>query len=63
MTTVKTTADALHAPATSWRALETGYREWMTRAEKIGDPDWRKSFLENVSEHRAIVEMWERTSR
>ena len=32
----------------------------MERAEKISDPEWRKSFLENIPEHRALVDMWER---
>ena len=31
----------------------------MQRAEKISDPDWRRSFLENVAENRAIVERWQ----
>jgi hypothetical protein len=31
-------------------------------AGKISDPEWRKSFLENVPEHRAIIEMWERNA-
>jgi hypothetical protein len=32
----------------------------MTRAEKISDPDWRRSFIDNIPEHRAIFELWER---
>ena len=32
-------------------------------ADKITDPKWRKSFLENVEENRAILEMWERMHR
>lgn len=39
--------------------IEAGYRELMQRAEKISEPEWRISFLENVPEHRAMVEMWE----
>jgi len=35
----------------------------MERADKISDPDWRKSFLENVPEHLALIEMWEGLSR
>lgn len=42
-------------------AIEAGYRELMARADKISDPEWRKSFLENVAEHRAIVRLWERS--
>ena len=60
MTTGKTTAGALDDPATSRRALEAGYRELRECADKISNPKWPKSFLENVPEHRAIVEMWER---
>ena len=26
----------------------------------LDDPEWRRSFLENVPEHRAIVDLWER---
>jgi len=40
--------------------VEAGYRELTARAEKISNAEWRKSFLENVPEHRTIVEMWER---
>jgi tetratricopeptide (TPR) repeat protein len=39
-------------------AVEKGYRELLDRAEKIGDPAWRNSFLENVPEHRTITERW-----
>jgi len=39
-------------------ALQAGFRTLMERADKISDPTWRKSFLENVPEHRAIVEKW-----
>lgn len=48
--------DAAHA------AIEAGYRELQSRAENISNADWRKSFLENVPEHRAIVEMWQRNA-
>ena len=37
-----------------------GYQELMQRAEKISDPDWRRSFLENVAENRAIIDRWQR---
>jgi len=29
-------------------------------ADKINVPAWRQSFLENVPDNRAIMEMWER---
>jgi class 3 adenylate cyclase/tetratricopeptide (TPR) repeat protein len=40
-------------------AFESGYQELMDRAEKIGDPAWRRSFLENVPEHRQLIRLWE----
>lgn len=40
--------------------ITTGYGKLMESAEKISDDDWRRSFLENVVENRAIVERWER---
>jgi tetratricopeptide (TPR) repeat protein len=39
-------------------AIEAGYRELMDRAERIGDPAWRRSFLEKVPEHQSITERW-----
>ncbi len=42
--------------------VEAGYRELMARADKISDAGWRKSFLENVQEHREMVEMYERST-
>ncbi|HEV8339343.1 MAG TPA: adenylate/guanylate cyclase domain-containing protein [bacterium] len=51
--------DALGQREQARAAVESGYRELMERAEKISNPEWRKSFLENVPEHRSIVEMWE----
>ncbi|TET82972.1 MAG: hypothetical protein E3J37_06290 [Anaerolineales bacterium] len=38
-------------------ALKMGYDELMTRAEKISDESWRKSFLENIPEHRQLLEV------
>ena len=52
--------DALSEPGQARAAIEAGHRELMDRAGKISDPEWRKSFLENVPEHRAIIELWER---
>jgi predicted ATPase len=43
-------------------AVVSGYKELMKRAEKISDPNWRKSFLENVPEHRLIIELNKRMS-
>jgi predicted ATPase/class 3 adenylate cyclase len=44
-------------------AVEQGYRELLDRAEKIGDPAWRYSFLENVPEHRTITARWRGESK
>ena len=41
--------------------LEKGYQALMEMAETITIPEWRKSFFENVPDHRAIIEMWERS--
>jgi class 3 adenylate cyclase/tetratricopeptide (TPR) repeat protein len=49
---------AIGALAHSRTAIETGYRELLARAERIGDEAWRTSFLESVAEHREITERW-----
>ena len=36
---------------TAWKE---GYLELMTRAEKISDEHWRRSYLENIPEHLAL---------
>jgi tetratricopeptide (TPR) repeat protein len=41
-------------------ATHEGYEVLMEMANKISDPDMRRSFLENVPEHRTMVEMWDR---
>jgi hypothetical protein len=41
-------------------ALSSAYHLVKTRAERIGDPDARQSFLENVPVNRRIVEEIER---
>ena len=41
-------------------AWKMGYDELMTRAEKISDSSWRKSFLENIPEHRQLLELKDR---
>lgn len=43
-------------------AIKAGHDELNTRAEKISELEWRRSFLENVAEHRMIVELSESTS-
>ncbi len=42
--------------------IEAGYHDLMQRTDRISDPDWRRSFLENVAENRAILERWKRGS-
>jgi tetratricopeptide (TPR) repeat protein len=39
------------------QSIEKGYQQLMERAEKISDPEWKKTYLEQVSEHRTIREM------
>jgi hypothetical protein len=34
---------------------EAGYRALMELADKLSNPEWRRSFLENVPANRAIV--------
>jgi tetratricopeptide (TPR) repeat protein len=43
-------------------AVAEGYRELMQRAERITNPEWRDSFLDNVPEHRAIIARWQQLS-
>jgi hypothetical protein len=52
--------DALDDRETSRAVVEAGYRELMAYADRIDDPAWRKSFLENDPFNRALVEMYER---
>jgi hypothetical protein len=35
----------------------------MSLADKIGDVEWRESFVKNVPEHRALLEMWSRQTK
>lgn len=41
------------------RIIDAGYRELMARAGKISLPEWRRSFLEQVPEHRRIQKRWQ----
>jgi hypothetical protein len=54
------TFDALGEIENVRAVLENGRRALMEVADKINVPEWRQSFLENVPEHRAVMEMWER---
>ena len=40
--------------------LESGRQAILEVADKIQSPAWRQSYLENVPDNRAIIEMWER---
>jgi hypothetical protein len=40
--------------------VELARRALLNCVEKISVPEWRRSFLENVPDHGAIMEMWER---
>jgi class 3 adenylate cyclase/predicted ATPase len=39
--------------------VESGYHKLVKSAERIGDPDWRASYLDNVPEHRELKEFRE----
>lgn len=52
--------DASGEPDRAHAAVEAGHHELRDRAEKIDEPEWRKAFLENVPEHRAIFDLLER---
>jgi len=41
-------------------ALERAHSALMSEAQRIVDEGWRKSFLENIPEHREIVSLWKR---
>ena len=38
--------------------IELGNRELMRNADKISDAEWRRSYLENVTENRAMMDRW-----
>ena len=54
------TFDALGDEEDLRAVLESSHQALMEVADKIDVPDWRQSFLENVPDHRALMEMWER---
>ncbi len=41
------------------QVVEAGYRELMARAGRISLPEWRRSFLEHIPEHRRIQARWQ----
>jgi hypothetical protein len=52
--------DALGDAENVQAVLERGYQALMEVADTINVPKWRESFLENVPDNRALMEMWER---
>ena len=52
--------EALDDTQNTFVMVRSGYLDLMERAGKISDLTWRQSFLENVPEHRALIERWER---
>jgi hypothetical protein len=43
-------------------SIDNGYRVLMERAEKISDPNWRKTYLEEVPEHNELIAIWQKLS-
>jgi tetratricopeptide (TPR) repeat protein len=54
------TFDALGETEELQAVLASAHQALLELAEKIDMPEWRKSFLENIPENRALMEMWER---
>jgi tetratricopeptide (TPR) repeat protein len=42
--------------------IDAGYRSLMQKADQISDVEWRRSFLENVTENRTLIEKWQSQS-
>jgi class 3 adenylate cyclase/tetratricopeptide (TPR) repeat protein len=41
------------------KIVAAGYSDLITRAERISRVEWGRSFLNNVPEHHALLELWE----
>jgi tetratricopeptide (TPR) repeat protein len=54
------TFDALGEEESVRAVLKSGHQALMDVIDKISVPAWRQSFLEDVPENRAVIEMWER---
>ncbi len=52
--------DALGETAQSRAVIEAGYQALSVAADKISNPEWRRSFLENIEENHMLVELWQR---
>ena len=57
------TFDALGEKEYLQAVLESGHQALMEVANSKTMPAWRQSFLENVPEHRKLMEMWERSQQ
>jgi hypothetical protein len=40
--------------------VELGYQKLMEAADRINNPEWRRSFLEDHMHNRKLVQLWER---
>ena len=40
-------------------AAQHGHRYLIERADKLSDPEWRRSLQENVPEHRIVTQLWQ----
>lgn len=47
-------------PEDAQAAIEAGYRELIDRAYRIGNPEWRRAFLEDVPENKQILQYWQK---
>jgi tetratricopeptide (TPR) repeat protein len=55
--------DALGETENFLEVLEIANKILMEVADAKNIPEWRQAFLENVPEHRALIELWERNKR
>jgi tetratricopeptide (TPR) repeat protein len=54
------TFDALGETENAGEVLEIAHQAMLDYVNKFDVPEWRRSFLENVPDNRAVMEMWER---
>jgi hypothetical protein len=57
------TFNALGEEENALMVIENAHQALIEMADMIDNPAWRQSFLENVPDNRAIMEMWERRKR
>jgi len=55
------TFEALGEDETTQVVIQAGYQALMKVADTIDVSEWRQSFLENIPDHRWIVDLWERS--